>query len=83
MKHHQEAMGEELPKKIKTNRKIPWNDASFKIDDHSLMAGENKSEMFHTISIKGMFLVKRAISDLKPGFRFFMSRAKSSMQQDW
>ena len=42
-----------------------------------------KTEMFHRLTMKGTFLVKRARPDLEPGFGFFSSRVRSSTQQDW
>ena len=55
----------------------------FKVDDDSPSLNEHKSETFHTFVMTGMFLVKRARPDLKPGFRFLLSKAKLPTKQDW
>ena len=80
--HCQESMCDEFLEEIKPNGKAPWNDASFNVDDDSPLLSEQKSEMFHTFVVKGMFLVERARSDLEPGFGFLSSRVKAPTKQD-
>ena len=75
-------MGKEIPEELKPNSKAQWNDALFKIDDDSPQISEEKSDAFHTFTMKGMFLVKRARQGLEPVFSFSSARIRASMKQD-
>ena len=48
----------------------------------SLALNLEKAESFYNFVIKGIFLVKRARSDLEPSFEFLLIRVKSSVEED-
>ena len=54
-----------------------------KIDDDSPQLSGEKLEIFHTISIKDMFLVKRARPDLDPGFVLLATWVRALTKQCW
>ena len=53
-----------------------------KTDDDSPQVREDKSETFYTLTMKGVFLVKRDRQDLKPGFAYIAPRFRASKKQD-
>ena len=61
----------------------PWTDNLFKDDDKLPPLTENKKKTFHTFTMKGMFLCKRARQDLQPGIAFFSTRTSKPNIGDW
>ena len=51
-----------------TQSKVPWNDNLFKVDSKSENLNKKEVNIFHTFTMKGVFLVKRAHPIMEIGF---------------
>ena len=80
-KHTEKDLLEEFPFPVPMC-KAPWNESMFKINSKSELLTPKEAEIFHTFTVKGMFLVKRARPDEEPGFGFLSSRVRNPTQQD-
>lgn len=76
-------MCNEFPEKLDTKSKYPWSDKLFKVDDKSKKLDTEKGSMFHTMTMKGMYLCKRARPDIQPAITFYSTRVKDPTEQDW
>jgi hypothetical protein len=63
MVNYVKGMIEEFPEELQ-EMSCPWNSHLFKVDPKSPMLAKEKAEMFHTFVAKGLFLCKRARSDI-------------------
>ena len=81
MRKYIEEMIKEFPQPV-SNSKSPWNGNLFKVDDSSPPLTSKEAETFHTFTMKGMFLVKRARPDMEPGFGFLSTRVRNPAKQD-
>ena len=76
-------MIEEYPEKLIGKSKCPWSENLFKVEESPPRLSEEKSKIFHTFVMKGMFLCKRARQDLLPGIIFLSTRVKEPNEGDW
>ena len=83
MSHYIDKMIQEFPEELPEKTRYPWNENLFKIDETSPRLCKEKSEIFHTFVMKGMFLSKRARPDVLPGIIFLTTRVKEPNQGDW
>ena len=82
MVNYVKTMIEEFPEKV-GNSTCPWNANLFKVDQKSPKLSKEKAEIFHTFVAKGLFLCKRARSDIQPAIAFLSTRVKGPNQGDW
>jgi hypothetical protein len=61
----------------------PWNGNLFKVDTNSPNLSEEKEDIFHTLVAKGLFLCKRARSNIQPAITFLTTHVKGPNQDDW
>ena len=47
------------------------------------MLGDERKKTFHTFTMKGMFLAKRARQDMQPGITFLSTRTTEPTEEDW
>ena len=80
--HCQESVCDGFLEEIKTSSKAPRGNALLKKFDDSSQFSEEKSEVLHELTVKGVLLVKRARPELEHGFGFLSSRVRDYMQQD-
>ena len=76
-------MEEEFLEKVNPNSKAPWDDVLLKTDDYLPLLIEEKSDIFHSLTMKCVLLVKKYMPDLEPGFGFLSSKVRASTQHDW
>jgi hypothetical protein len=83
MKYYIDGMIEEFPYPIKSITTTPWTEKLMKVDTDSRNLDTEKKAIFHTFTIKAMFLCKRARPDVSPGVGFFAGRVKEPNEGDW
>ena len=72
--------GEEISK---NNTKTPANSKLFNVDVHSTRLTEDKSEIFHHIVAKLLFVMKRVRLDISTTIAFLSTRVTKSTKVDW
>ena len=72
--------GEEISK---NNTKTPANSKLFNVNVHSTRLYEDKSEIFHHIVAKLLFVMKRVRLDISTTIEFLSSRVTKSTKVDW
>jgi hypothetical protein len=82
MVNYVKGMIEDFPEEIE-NSSCPWNNNLFKVDQKSPTLSKKQAEEFHTFVAKGLFLCKRARSDIQPAIAFLTTRVKAPNQGDW
>jgi hypothetical protein len=75
-------MCEEFPEEL-GSAETPWTANLFKVDDTSKSLPDKKRKHFHTFTMKGMFVAKRARQDVLPGIIFLSSRTSEPNEGDW
>jgi hypothetical protein len=83
MMYYIDGMIEDFPYPIKSIKTAPWTDKLMKVDVTSKHLDVEKKAIFHTFTMKAMFLCKRGRPDVSPGVGFFTGRVKESREQDW
>jgi hypothetical protein len=73
----------DFPVALSGKERFPWNENLFKVDDSSKLLDAEKSKIFHTFVMKGMFLCKRGRQDILPGIVFLSTRVTSPNHGDW
>ena len=81
MRKYIEKIIKEFPQPI-SNSKSPWNGNLFKVDNSSPPLKLKEAETFHTFTMKGMFIVKRAQPDMELGFGFLSTYVRNPAKQD-
>jgi hypothetical protein len=61
----------------------PWTAKLFTVDENSKPLETRRREIFHTFTMKGMFVCKRARQDVQPGIVFLSSRTSKPNENDW
>jgi hypothetical protein len=75
-------MIEDFPEEVQRTSS-PWNSNLFKVDTKSPKLAKEQAEQFHTFVAKGLFLCKRARSDIQPAIAFLTTRVRGPNQGDW
>ena len=75
---------EAYPDPVK-NRKVasPANENLFKVNAKSPRLDKQRSETFHTIVAKCLFVAKRSRPDIMPTVAFLCTRVRESTEEDW
>ena len=83
MRDYIRSMEEDFPDDLSGNPKTPWTEKLFKVDKTSNKLSEHRRQIFHSFVMKGMFLCKRARSDVLPAFAFLATRVQDANENDW
>jgi hypothetical protein len=75
-------MIDDIPEEVQETP-CPWNGNLFKADTNSPNLSKEKAELFHTFVSKGLFLCKRARSDIQPAIAFLTTLVNGPNQGDW
>jgi hypothetical protein len=62
---------------------VPWSESLFKINHKSKKLDDERKSIFHTITAKGIFLVKRARPDIQPAIAYLSTRVQNPNEEDW
>jgi hypothetical protein len=82
MTQYVKKMIQKFPKKLSGKSRCPWSKNLYKVDKKSPKLSEEKSKIFHTFVMKGIFPCKHARQDVLPDIVFLATRVKDSNQQD-
>jgi hypothetical protein len=74
---------EDFPYPVKAITTAPWTEKLFRVDPDSKRLDEEKQSIFHTFTMKAMFLCKRGRPDINPAMGFFAGRVKEANEGDW
>jgi hypothetical protein len=84
MRYYINGMIQDFPYPIKAIKTAaPCTNKLMKVDVTSKHLDVEKKAIFHTFTIKAMFLCKRGRPDVSPGVGFFTGRVKEPREQDW
>ena len=83
MTKYVKAMVEEFPERLEGVGKFPWTDKLFIVNLQSKKLSNEKTKIFHTFVMKGMFLCKRGRQDIQPGIAFLATRTTEPNEGDW
>jgi hypothetical protein len=81
IRYYIDGMIDDFPYPIKSIKTTPWTDKLMKVDITSKHLDAEKKTMFHTFTMKSMFLCKRGRSDVSPGVGIFTGRVKEPREQ--
>jgi hypothetical protein len=76
-------MVEDFPLTLTGTGMFPWTNKLFTVDPKSKRLDDERTSIFHTFVMKGMFLCKRARQDVQPGIAFLSTRTSEPTEQDW
>ena len=79
---HADAMKKDFPCKTNKTLKV-WNDKLFSVDENSPKLDKEKSDAFHMLTIKCIFLCKRGRPGVELRVGFLSTCTSCSTQQDW
>jgi hypothetical protein len=83
MRYYIDGMLEDFPFPVQSTAKTPWTEKLFKVDSASKHLDDERRSIFHTFTMKAMFLSKRARPDINPAIGFFAGRVKQPNEGDW
>jgi hypothetical protein len=83
MKYYIDGMLEDFPYPVQATDKVPWTEKLFKVNSEKKLLNDEKRMLFHTFTMKAMFLCKRARPDINPAIGFFAGRVKTPNEGDW
>ena len=74
---------EDLGVKIDSTVSTPANKSLFLVNEDSKELDEEMSEIFHSVTAKLLFIMKRARPDIETTVSFLMKRVSKSTDEDW
>ena len=83
MTKYVKSMVEDFPLTLNGTGMFPWTNKLFTVDPKSKRLDDERTSIFHTFVMKGMFLCKRARQDVQPGIAFLSTRTSEPTEQDW
>ena len=83
MRQYLEECIESFSEDIKTTISFSGGHDLFKVDESLEKLNTERSEMFHHIVAKLLFIYKRARLDIEPTIVFLCTRVPKSTQEDW
>jgi hypothetical protein len=83
MRYFIDGMVEDVLYPIKAITTTPWTEKLMKVDLESKNLDAEKKAIFHTFTMKAMFLCKRGKPDVSLGIGFFAGRVKEPNEGDW
>ena len=72
MSHYDEKMVKKFPKENLKGAQVasPWNENLFKVQHDSSPLGKDQAELFHTVTVQGLFLCKCGHPDIAPAIAY-------------
>jgi hypothetical protein len=83
MRYYIDGMLEDFTFPVKPLITAPWTEKLLKVDSESKHLDDEKKGIFHTFTMKAMFLCKRARPDISPAIGFFAGQVKQPNEGDW
>ena len=83
MRKYVNEMLEEFPEKVKGKSMTPANEKLFRVNEKSMRLSKEKSDTFHTMVAKALFLSKRARPDVLTTVAFLCTRVREPTVDDW
>ena len=72
MKYYIENMEDKFSNPIKSRTKSPWTEKLFKVDDSYKILDQQKNDLFHSFTMRMIFLIKKLKSGCEPGCKLFV-----------
>lgn len=83
MRDYIHGMLEEFPYPVPSLNKPPWNERLIKVATESRKLDDERRSIFHTFTMKAMFLCKRGRPDIELAVSFFATRVQAPTENDW
>ena len=85
MSHYVEKMVKEFPQENLMGVSVasPWNENLFKVKHNSTPLEKDQAELFHTVSMQGLFHCKHGCLDIAPAIAYLTTWVQNPNHADW
>ena len=85
MSHYVEKMVKEFPQENPKGASVasPQNENLFKVQHDSAPLEKEQAELFHTVTMQGLFLCKHGCPDIAPAIAYITTRVQEPNHADW
>ena len=85
MGHYVGKMVKEFPQENLKGRAVasPWNENLFKVQHDSGPLERGQAELFHTVTVQGLFLCKHGHLDIAPAIAYLTTWVQKPKCADW
>ena len=85
LSHYVEKMVKEFPQENLKGVPVayPWNENLSKIQHNSAPLEKEQAELFHTVTVQGLFLCKCGCSDIAPAIAYLTTWVQKPNCADW
>ena len=83
MSHYVEKMVKEFPQENLKGASVtsPWNENLFKVQHNSAPLEKEQAELFHTVTMQGLFLCKHGHLDIAPAIAYLTTWVQNPIIQ--
>ena len=61
----------------------PWNENLFKVQHDSISLEKEQAELFHMVTVQGLFLCKHGHPDIAPAIAYLTTQVQKLNHADW
>ena len=85
MSHYVEKMVQAFPQENLKGASVAslWNENLFKVQHDSAPLKKNQAELFHTMTVQGLFLCKCGHLDIAPAIAYLTTQVQKPNHADW
>ena len=85
MSHYVDKMVKEFPQENLKGASVasPWNENVFKVQHDSIPLEKEQDELFHTVTMQGLFLCKHGHLDIAPAIAYLTTQVQKPNHADW
>ena len=85
MSHYVEKMVKEFPQENLNRAAVAslWNENLFKVQHDSVPLEKEQAELFHTVTVQGLFLCKCGHLDIAPAIAYLTTWVQNPYHADW
>ena len=85
MSHYVEKMVKEFPQEDLKGASVasPWNENLFKVQHDCAPLEKEQAELFHTMTMQGLFLCKHGCLDIAPAVAYLITQVQKPNHADW
>ena len=85
MSHYVKKMVKEFPQENLKGASVasPWNENLFKVQHDSVPLEKEQAELFHTMTMQGLFLCKHGHLDIAPAIAYLTTWVQKPNHTDW
>ena len=85
MSHYVKKMVKDFPQENLRGMSVasPWNENLFKVQHDSASLEKEQAELFHTVTMQGLFLCKHGHLDIEPAIAYLTTWVQKPNHADW